>query len=247
MEIQRKLDFETFEDKLGEWSRYLKPIFESEQMFNLYQEFKTCKDTITPKSEDLFKCFKLCPPDNLKIVIIGQDAYPGVYKNGKFHATGLAFDNSNAPDSKLQQSLDYFWEGISKEYDTKFFKEKDISYLASREGFLLANRSLNCKLYKIGSFMGKWDFFWEFFLSNVMINFPGIPIILIGKEAQVLKKYIFTLNNPVFCISHPSYAAKNNIDWDTEQVFTKIDKYYSLHNGKEFKINWIKQEEDLKF
>lgn len=247
MEIQRKLDFETFEDKLGGWSRYLKPIFESEQMFNLYQEFKNCKEKITPKSDDLFKCFKLCSPEKLKVVLIGQDSYPGVYKNGKFHATGLAFDNSNSPDGKLQPSLEYFWDGISKEYEFEFKKEADISFLAEQGGFLLANRSLNCKVNKIGSFMGKWDFFWEFFLSNVMISFPGVPIVLIGKDAQALKKYIFLLNNPVYCISHPSFAAKNRITWDTEGTFKKIDKYYSLHNGPEFMINWMKFEQTLPF
>lgn len=84
-----KLDFDQFVPKLGTWADYLKPVFESEEMFNLYQEFKQCKETITPKSSDLFKFLEYCPKDNLKLIVIGMDSYPGrYYKSKEFQATG---------------------------------------------------------------------------------------------------------------------------------------------------------------
>ena len=52
---------------------------------------------IYPKYKDIFKAFKLCNIDDVKVVIIGQDPY-----HGENEATGLAFsveDNIKTPPS----------------------------------------------------------------------------------------------------------------------------------------------------
>jgi uracil DNA glycosylase len=84
--------------------------------------------------------------------------------------------------------------------------------------------------------MGEFDFFWEFFLQEVMPGFNGVPIILIGKDAQILKKYCFEFSNPIFEIAHPSYAARKNETWDTQKVFSKIQTI--LKNNNNDSINW---------
>lgn len=79
----KKLEFEKFEPLLKDWSNYLKPLFEGEEMYNLYQEFKQCKEHITPKSSNLYKFLEYCPKDNLKLIVIGQDPYPSRYYKSK--------------------------------------------------------------------------------------------------------------------------------------------------------------------
>ena len=237
-----KLDFTKFESKLNSWSRYLKPIFESEEMYNLYQEFKECKEHITPKSSDLFKFLEHCPKDNLKLIVIGMDSYPGrYYKSKEFQATGIAFDCSNSPDGRIRHSLEPFWNGLSHEFDRELTREKDLKFLCE-QGVLLGNRALNCKLNKTGSFMGKWDAFWEHFLQEIVFNFyKGVPIILLGKDAAKLKKYVFEMNNPVFILDHPSFAARNNTLWETNNVFTKANKLIVEQFGQGTEIIWDKK------
>ncbi len=237
-----KLDVEKFRPLLGEWFDYLKPIFETEEMYNLYQEFKECKEHITPKSSDLFKFLEYCPKNDLKLIIIGQDPYPSrYYKSKEFQATGIAFDCSNSPDGKLQPSLEAFWNGLSHEFDRELTREKDLKFLCEQK-VLLGNRALNCKLNKTGSFMGKWDFFWEFFLQEIVFNFyKGVPIILVGKDAAKLKKYVFEMNNPVFILDHTSFAARNNTLWETNNVFTKANKLIVEQFGQGTEIIWDKK------
>ena len=234
-----KLDFEQFVPKLGTWANYLKPIFESEEMFNLYQEFKQCKEVITPTSNDVFNAFKYCPEKDLKLIIIGQDPYPNRYFNTKINqADGLSFSCSNSPNDKLQPSLYSFWDGLRNEFQQEMPYEKNLSFLAE-QGVLLVNRSLNCKLNKTGSFMGKWDFFWEFFLQEIVFNFyKGVPIILVGKDAAKLKKYVFEMNNPVFELSHPSFAARLQECWVTNGTFTKCNRLIEDQFGESEKIEW---------
>ncbi len=237
-----KLDVEKFRPLLGEWFDYLKPIFETEEMYNLYQEFKECKEHITPKSSDLFKFLEYCPKNDLKLIIIGQDPYPSrYYKSKEFQATGIAFDCSNSPDGKLQPILEAFWNGLSHEFDRELPREKDLKFLCEQK-VLLGNRALNCKLNKTGSFMGKWDFFWEFFLQEIVFNFyKGVPIILVGKDAAKLKKYVFEMNNPVFILDHTSFAARNNTLWETNNVFTKANKLIVELFGQGTEIIWDKK------
>ena len=152
----------------------------TEEMYNLYQEFKECKEHITPKSSDLYKFLEYCPKNDLK-----------------------------------------------------FLCEQKV---------LLGNRALNCKLNKTGSFMGKWDFFWEFFLQEIVFNFyKGVPIILVGKDAAKLKKYVFEMNNPVFILDHTSFAARNNTLWETNNVFTKANKLVVEQFGQGTEIIWDKK------
>ena len=238
----KKLEFEKFESLLMDWSNYLKPLFESEEMYNLYQEFKQCKEHITPKSSNLYKFLEYCPKDNLKLIVIGQDPYPSkYYKSKEFQATGISFDNSNSPDGKLQPSLEAFWNGLSHEFGRELPKEKDLRFLCE-QGVLLGNRALNCKLNKTGSFMGKWDFFWEFFLQEIVFNFyKGVPIILLGKDSAKLKKYVFEMVNPVFILDHPSHAARLQECWITNGTFTKCNRLIEDQFGQGSDIIWDKK------
>ena len=120
----------------------------------------------------------------------------------------------------------------------KINKDKSLVNIA-KQGVLLGNRALLCKLNKTGSLIGKFDFFWEYFFNNVITSyFPGVPVVLLGKEAKELKKYIFNLNNPVFELLHPSFSARNRMTWDTKKTFSKVNKMIELNNGKEFCIDW---------
>ena len=234
-----KLDSSKFKSLLGDWFPYLEKLIETEEMYNLYQEFKQCKEHITPKSSNLYKFLEYCPKDNLKLIIIGQDPYPSkYYKSKEFQSTGISFDCSNSLDGKLQPSLEAFWNGLSHEFGKELTREKDLKFLCE-QGVLLSNRSLNCKLNKAGSFMGKWDFFWEFFLQEIVFNFyKGVPIILLGKDSAKLKKYVFEMVNPVFILDHPSHAARLQECWITNGTFTKCNRLIEDQFGESEKIEW---------
>ena len=89
--MEKKLKLEKIEPLLGGWWRYLKPIFEDERMYNLFAEIAEInkKEITTPKNSQMFRFLELCPPENLKLIVIGMDSYSSKYKNGELQATGL--------------------------------------------------------------------------------------------------------------------------------------------------------------
>lgn len=242
--VEEKLDFATFKPLLGEWARYFKPFIESKQAWDIYQRLKEDSKKgakIFPTSNSTYRAFQMTPPDKLQVLLYGSDPYVGRYKDGKPQATGMALDCSNAPDGKCQPSLVAFWQGLAKEYDEKPQYEPDLSFLAI-QGVLLTNRALTAEYQKIGKHNDWWDDFQQFFLQEVIQPFfPGIPIIFMGKDAAKLQKWVFNLSNPSFVIEHPSYAARTGQDWDTKNVFHRVNEIIKQNNGEIFQIDWNKK------
>ena len=92
-----------------------------------------------PSIENLFKAFKLCPLENVRVVIIGQDPYP---ENCRGKAYGLAFMNDDIKDSL---------QNIKKELEKEGYKleSADLTSWAS-QGVLLMNTWLSTTKGKAG-------------------------------------------------------------------------------------------------
>ena len=79
----------TLKTQLKGWYPVLQETLESSYFkdlkFSLKEDMKT--DEVYPKGEDILKAFSLCPIEETKVVIIGQEPY----HDGT--ATGLAFAN----------------------------------------------------------------------------------------------------------------------------------------------------------
>ncbi len=253
------MDSNSFKDKMGDWFSFWEPFILSNKMDKIYEtlksdaqskDFKTGKKTVIfPTSKDTFNAFKYCNPKNLKLVIYGQDAYPGEYYDTKLpHADGLALSNSNST-GKMQPSLRAFLDGIAKEYNCNYEPKDnlDLKYLAE-QGVLLLNRSLTVKKDMIGSHSGLWDEFHQYFLDKLQSEHPNVPVLFLGKDAAVLKKYVFEMANPIFILDHPSYAARSEEDWETKGYFQKINNLLRVNFNtaiKWFSHTWDDLQEDL--
>lgn len=244
---------DSFKEKMGEWFSFWEPFILSEKMDKIYARLKAdsaSKDLSTgnqvkifPLSSDTFNAYKYCNPKNLKLVIIGQDPYAGEYYDTKLpHCDGLALSNGYS-SGKMQPSFKAFLDGIAKEYGISYNPKEnlDLRYLAE-QGVLLTNRSLTVKKNQIASHTGLWDEFNGYLLEKLQSDFPGVPILFLGKEAVALKKYVFEMANPVLILDHPSYAARTEEDWNTKGYFQRINMI--LRTNFNTAIKWFKETWD---
>lgn len=235
------MDSSKFKDKFGLWFDKFKPFIESEEMDKIYAKLKEDARNgtkILPASEDTFKVFEKVSPDNLKVIFIGSDPYYTV-KKGLNVATGISFDCSNT--GECQPSLEKFYEGIENELfnglNLDYLKTPSLDYLLE-QGIMLLNADLTVKENKPGSYKGLWKKFQQYFLEDVIGGyFTGVPVILCGRTAQDLEKFVNPLSNYVFKCEHPSFAARENRSWDTNNVFTQVNKV--LKHDNNFKIHWL--------
>lgn len=234
------MNWELFKDHFHKsWHEGMRPFIESEACDEIYRHLKERSrkgHKVAPSSSNVFRCFKETPLTDVKVVMMGMCPYHTAI-NGEFVADGLLMGCSIT--DKLQPSLEQFYKALEKDvYDglnLKHFKDPDVSYL-SRQGVLMMNAALTTEINKAGSHIAIWEPFIKYFFDT--FNLGMAPIVFLGKDAAKYEKYTppFTWT---FTLSHPASAAYRNAEWDSEGVFTKVNKL--LQDNKKTKINWLQE------
>lgn len=218
---------------LGSWERIVLPILNHPNMRanlalinNLY---KANNIVIYPKQENVFKAFKECPYDKLKVVIILQDPYT----DGS--ATGIALANSS--DKKvLSPSLRIVKDTIVR----KVYKGRDFNFDPTlvnwaKQGILMLNSALTVEADKPLSHIKLWDTFTVRLLLELNSINSGIVYCLWGKQSESFRPYINEVYNNLMISTHPVYAAYKHIPWECDH-FIKINEYLIKTNNTS--INW---------
>lgn len=227
-----RLDPETFREKLGLWFNKFKPFIESKDMWDIYQKIKEDAkyEIICPDSKDTFRSFTCSDPSTVRVVFYLMDPYPRKYKDGLMQATGIPMDCSNAKNSKLQPSLEVWYDTIDRELGQKVNRSPNLEYLLE-QGVLLLNTELTVKLNKTESHQGLWNPFQKYFLEEVMYGTTGVIYVLCGKASHKMEKWINPLGNYIFKIDHPAFAARMRSEWDTGDIFLKINRLLKDNNN----------------
>jgi uracil DNA glycosylase len=100
----------------------------------------------------------------------------------------------------------------------------------------MVNAALTTEMNKAGSHIKLWEPFTKYLLEEVLAP-TGVPYIFLGKDASVYQKYLPPFSWS-FVTSHPASASYKQTDWDTEGVFTKVNKI--LKDNNNFSIDWLK-------
>ena len=236
------MQWEKFKDQFHEsWHAKVRPFIESEQCDKIYEflkkESKRGKK-IAPLSSNVFRAFRETSLDNLKVVMMGMCPYHTSI-GGEYVADGLLMGCSIT--GKLQPSLEQFYKAIERELyeDVKHEKTPDVRYLAS-QGVLMLNAALTTEINKAGSHLKIWEPFIKYVFENA-IAASRVPVVFLGKEASKFKRYMPPLTWS-FELSHPASASYKNTDWDSEGVFTKVNRV--LLDEKKTQIHWL---DDLPF
>lgn len=135
------------------------PEFEKEYFTRLVdfvkEEYRTT--TIYPPGGLIFNAFDLCPFENVKAVIIGQDPY-----HGKGQAHGLCF--SVRDGVAFPPSLMNIFKEVESDMGYKPFPTGNLGRWA-RQGVLLLNATLTVRAHQAGSHQRKG---WEEFTDSVI-------------------------------------------------------------------------------
>lgn len=242
------LNKNSFRPLFGEWWPKIEEFFDMGGFDPIYKELKERSKRgikIFPSSENVFRAFQECPPSNLRVIVLGMCPYHST-SNGLIIADGLAL--SCGITKYPQPSLEYFWGAIERELYNNLclpcVKNPDLTYLSNREGVMLLNAGLTVENRKAGSMNKLWLDFMAYLFSCVF-DVYGVPVILLGNEAQKIEKYINPFTT-IFRLSHPvSSAYKNEDFWDSKGTFKELDTILKYKHGKG--INWFDESDEAPF
>jgi uracil-DNA glycosylase len=181
------------------WKSKLKEEFEKEYFIKLTEfvrdEYK--KNTIYPPGSLIFNAFNLCPFDQVKAVIIGQDPY-----HGPGQAHGLCF--SVREGIGFPPSLINIFKEIELDLGLSRPRSGNLERWAA-QGVLLLNATLTVREHQAGSHQNRG---WEQFTDNVIsiINKESLNIVffLWGAYAQKKGESIDRTKHLVLESVHPS-------------------------------------------
>lgn len=185
-----------------------------------------------PARSALFRAFVLTEPENVRVVIVGQDPYPS-----PCHADGLAF---SAPDRILTPtSLAAVWDALEHDLGSDFVRPDEYSPDLSKwagEGVLLLNTALTVQNGKAGSHLNEWSDFTERVIRHLGRR-PDTAFLLWGDKAKAKAKSAgINVHRPgVFLAAHPR-AASAATPLLSAKHFSRCNSYLSdLGKGE---VDW---------
>lgn len=154
-----------------------------------------------PDNANLFKAFELTPLTNVKVVLIGQDPYQDLLRDGTPQAQGLSFSvKKGAP---IPPSLRNIYKEIKKDYPEFIIPTHgDLSGLA-RQGILLLNSCLTVRHKSPGCHKELWLGFIKKVINAILDANPKVIFLLWGNRAQKVRKMLGE-RATVLETSHPS-------------------------------------------
>ena len=187
------------------WKEHLQTEFDKPYFKDLtdFVREEYARGPVYPPGRLIFNALNLCPFDQVKVVIIGQDPY---HEPGQAH--GLCFSvNDGVP---FPPSLRNIFKEISDDLGRPVPPSGDLSRWA-RQGVLLLNATLTVRAGAAGSHQGRgWEEFTDAVIRELNDNRNGLVFILWGGYAKKKGSIIDRSRHLVLSSAHPSPLSAYN-------------------------------------
>ena len=195
-------------------------------------EEKAAGRRIFPKGRDWFRALDLTPPEDVRVVILGQDPYHGA---GQAH--GLCF--SVQPGTRTPPSLVNIYKEMESDLGVPPARHGFLEHWA-KQGVLLLNAVLTVREAAAASHQGRG---WERFTDAVirLVNDGPRPVVFMlwGSHAQKKAAFVDASRHLVLKAPHPSPLSAYSGFFGCGH-FSKANAFLASHG--ETPIDWALPE-----
>ncbi len=216
-------------NELGPWGQLIN--FSKQQWNRISEQVENAYVTATvyPPRQQLFAALQATPPEQVRVVILGQDPY---HEPGQAH--GLSF--SVEPGTPIPKSLCNIYKELESDLEIPPAGSGCLRPWAEN-GVLLLNSILTVEAHKAGSHK---KFGWEAFTDQVIAATNALPqpiaFVLWGNYAQKKTSLIHTdAPRLVLASAHPSPLSAYR-GFFGSRPFSKINEFLE-ENGQQ-PVNW---------
>lgn len=215
------------------WKKALQNEFEQPYFLALSafvrQQYTSQPNSIFPEGKYIFRALDLCPLDQVKVVILGQDPYPT-----KGHAHGLCFSVEEHV-KPLPKSLQNIYKELFNDIGKPVSSNGSLVSWAE-QGVLLLNSVLTVTEGKPESHAGKgWERFTDSVIKVLAEQKKEVVYLLWGSKAQQKAGFVDQTENLVLTSVHPSPLSAHRGFFGSCH-FSKTNAYL-IEKGKA-PINW---------
>ena len=213
----------------ADWRGVLAPFLDAErtEALGAFVASEYAQHTIYPPIEDLFAAYRLCPPEQTRVLILGQDPY-----HGPGQAHGLSF--SVRDGVRIPPSLRNVFKELAQDVGVAPPAAGDLTGWA-RQGVLLLNAVLTVRAAQAASHAGRgWEAFTDATIQALNARDERVVFLLWGGYAR---KKAALITNPVHVVleaGHPSPL--NREGFRGARPFSAANK--ALADAGRTLINW---------
>lgn len=212
------------------WKKALAQEFESSYFKELADKVRQAylSRTVYPPPKLVFNAFELCPFDQVKVVIIGQDPY-----HGPGQAHGLCFSVQDGVPTP--PSLRNIYKEIKDDIGTEVPPTGNLERWA-KQGVLLLNATLTVEQGRAGAHQGwGWERFTDAAIKKVSEEQEHVVFMLWGRYAGQKEVLIDASKHLILKAAHPSPLSAHN-GWFGSKHFSQTNAYLAEHGEKP--IEW---------
>ena len=176
---------------------------------------------VYPPPKRIFNALDLCPFDEVRVVILGQDPYHGA---GQAH--GLSF---SVPEGvKVPPSLQNIYKELQADLGIPVPETGNLERWAE-QGALLLNATLTVRAGSPGSHQKKgWEQFTDSIVQKLNDEREHLVFMLWGNYAKEKGEHIDRAKHLVLEAAHPSPFSANNGFFGCKH-FSKANEYFHTH------------------
>ena len=176
-----------------------------------------------PPGALIFNAFNLCPFNQVKVVIIGQDPY---HESGQAH--GLSFSVQDGV--QFPPSLQNIFKEIHDDIGTPIPQSGNLTRWAE-QGVLLLNATLTVRAHQANSHSSLgWQTFTDAAIKALATHREHLVYMLWGGYARGKAYMIDKTRNLVLESVHPSPLSANRGGWFGQHQFSRCNDYL-VQNG----------------
>lgn len=214
-----------------DWKKLLEKEFDKPYFNELIQFLKQEKKNakiIYPPGKFIFHAFALTPPQQVKVVLLGQDPYHGF---GQAHGLCFSVEHGIKPPPSLQNIYKEIAEDMQKPIPT----HGNLEHWA-KQGIFMLNSSLTVEANKPMSHSKiGWEQFTDTVIKTISLQMDGVIFILWGRFAQQKETFIDSSKHYILKAAHPSPFSAYNGFFGCKH-FSKVNEILRVQHKKE--IDW---------
>lgn len=184
-----------------------------------------------PISSEIFTAFSLVPFDKIKVVVVGQDPYPG-----PIEAMGLSFSVHRGV--AVPGSLRNMYKCLQQDKKLNFTPPKHGDLTAwAQQGVFMLNAVLTVRQGLANSHAKKgWESFTDEVIKVINRDCTGVVFMLWGAYAQTKAASVNKQKHLILEACHPSPLSASKGGFYTCGHFSKANDY--LRSKGQSEINW---------
>lgn len=223
------MSFDLLELLPAAWRERVEPLLDPEATRRLgaFVAAEYAAGPVYPPLPDLFSAFRLCAPDDARVLILGQDPY-----HGPGQAHGLSF--SVRDGVRVPPSLRNIFKELRDDLGLPMPSSGDLTPWA-RHGVLLLNAVLTVRAGAAGSHAGNgWEEFTDAVIQAMNAKDQRVVFVLWGAYARKKRDLVTAPWHVVLEAGHPS--PMNPRGFLGCRAFSTVNK--ALAEAGEKEIDW---------